>query len=508
MLSKKARREAVLDKLEEAGGLRPGVVEEVHRATGVPAADIFGVATFYHLLADPDAGVRVCQGLSCKVAGCDALMADLCGQGQTATYSSCLGRCDVAPAFWDPDGDPTTPHPEFSPSSQDLAIDLLGADDLSYDALETARDRGPDWVVDELAVSELTGRGGAGFPAHIKWRGVRQQTETERYIVLNADEGEPGTFKDREVILRRPHLVIEGLAIAAFCLEAQDIYAYVRGEFGQVKAALQKALEEAREQGELDPEVRWHFVDGHGAYICGEETALLEALEGKRGMPRMKPPFPVEKGFRDKPTLIQNVESVACIPSILERGGDWFKNLGATEAGTKLYCLSGHVNKPGVYEAPMGTTMRQLLEMAGGVDGDLKAFSPGGASSGFLPAEQIDLPMDFKSLRDAGSMLGSAGVVVLNQTVDLADAALTQMVFFEDESCGQCSPCRIGTQILRQALERHRTGDREALTYVREVTWGMREASICGLGQAAAIPLESAMKYFPEDFGINQGGNG
>lgn len=505
MLPKNASREEILEQLEEKGGLRPGVVDEVHRATGVPAADIYGVATFYHLLAEPDAGIRVCQGLTCKVAGCDSLMADLRQQQTPAAFSSCLGRCDLAPAFWDPSGDPATPQPAFTPSSPNLAIDLLAADFAAYEGLASVREKGPQWTLDELAASELTGRGGAGFPAHIKWRAIRQQSETERYIVLNADEGEPGTFKDREVILRRPHLVVEGLAIAAECLAADDIYAYVRGEFGQVKTALRQAVEQARKNGQLSDRPRWHFVDGHGAYICGEETALLEALEGKRGMPRMKPPYPVEKGFRGKPTLIQNVESIACVPAIIRRGGRWFKELGATEAGTKLYCLSGHVERPGVYEAPMGTTMRQLLEMAGGVVGNLKAFSPGGASSGFLPADQVDLPMDFKSLREAGSMLGSAGIVVLNDTADMLDAALTQMIFFEDESCGQCSPCRIGTQILRQALERQRAGGRGALRYVQDVTWGMREASICGLGQAAPIPLESAMKYFPEEFGLATG---
>ena len=502
MLPKKAKREEVLEQLDEQGGMRPGAVDEVHRATGVPAADIYGVATFYHLLADPEAGIRVCQGLTCKVGGCDELMSELREQGHKATFTSCLGRCDLAPASWDPQGDPATPQPAFTASGSNLAIDLLAADSESYDALAAARENGHDWTLEQLAASELTGRGGAGFPAHIKWRAIRQQEETERYIVLNADEGEPGTFKDREVILRRPHLVVEGLAIAAQCLEANDVYAYVRGEFGQVKAALQQAYQEARDRGDLSDRVRWHFVDGHGAYICGEETALLEALEGKRGMPRMKPPYPVEKGFRDRPTLIQNVESIACVPGILRHGGEWFKSLGATEAGTKLYCLSGHVERPGVYEAPMGTTMRELLAMAGGSVGNLKAYSPGGASSGFLPADMTDLAMDFKSLREAGSMLGSAGIVVLNDTVDMLEATLTQMIFFEEESCGQCSPCRIGTQILRQSLERLRSGDQEALRFVQDVTWGMREASICGLGQAASIPLESAMKYFPEDFGL------
>jgi len=502
MLPKKASREEVLEKLEEAGGKRPGVATTVQRQTLVPEADIYGVATFYSLLAEPGAGIRVCQGLTCNLDDSAALMEELKAAGQEAVFASCLGRCDQAPAFWDPDDESQIDRAHCSPSSPDLAIDLEASDSPDYEVLHKAAEKGPAWVLGELEASGLTGRGGAGFPAHIKWQAIRNQAETDRYVVLNADEGEPGTFKDREVILRRPHLVIEGLAIAAQCLEAKNIYAYVRGEFGRVRTALEDALQAARSGGHIDEAVTWHFVDGHGAYICGEETALLEALEGKRGMPRMKPPFPVEKGFRGKPTLIQNVESIACVPGILRRGGDWFRDLGLTEPGTKLYCLSGHVEKPGVYEAPMGTTMRQLLAMAGGVSGTLKAFSPGGASSGFLPASSIDIPMDFGSLRTAGSMLGSAGVVVLNDTVDMVHAALTQAVFFEDESCGQCSPCRIGTQILRQALERYDSGVPDALSYVQDVAWGMGEASICGLGQAAALPLTSAMKYFPSEFGL------
>ena len=505
MLPKGARREEVLERLEEHGGLRPGVARQVSRETGVPEADVYGVATFYHLLAEPDAGIRVCQGLSCKLADCERAMADLQAAGRPAAWTSCLGRCDLAPAVWDPEADlaelPDGDATWITPSSTDLAIDLAAPDEPRYAGLRALAEHGADWAVDTLEASGLTGRGGAGFPAHVKWKAIRGQAERERYVVLNADEGEPGTFKDREVILRRPHLVIEGLAIAASCLEAGDVYLYVRGEFGHVKGALRRALAEAAAAGKIGKDVRWHFVDGHGAYICGEETALLEALEGKRGMPRMKPPYPVEKGFRGKPTLIQNVETVACVPAVLERGGEWFQGLGRTEAGTKLYCLSGHVARPGVYEAPMGVTMAELLETAGGVVGTLKAFSPGGASSGFLPADQIDVVMDFKSLAEAGSMLGSAGVVVLNDTVDMVEAALIQMVFFEDESCGQCSPCRIGTQILRQALERYQADKtEETLSHAREVAWGMREASICGLGQAASLPLTSAMNYWPEEF--------
>ncbi len=505
MLPKNANREEVLERLEEAGGLRPGAVTQVHRQTGVPEADIYGVATFYHLLSDPDAGVRVCQGLSCKLADCDALMADFKARGTKASYVSCLGRCDLAPALWDQEAEAVVPEPGLSPSHPDFAIDLVAPEHESYEQLARAAEKGADWVLDEVESSGITGRGGAGFPAHIKWRAVRNQPVTERYIVLNADEGEPGTFKDREVMLRRPHLVIEGLAIAAFTLGAEAIYVYVRGEFGRARTALEEALEQARGRGDLDSvtEVDWHFVDGHGAYICGEETALLEALEGKRGMPRMKPPFPVEKGFRGKPTLIQNVETIACVPAILRRGGEWFQDIGRTQPGSKLYCLSGHVVRPGVYEAPMGVTMRELLEMSGGVIGTLKAFSPGGASSGFLPADQVEVAMDFKALGEAGSMLGSAGIVVLNDTADMVEAALNQAVFFEDESCGQCAPCRIGTQVIRQALERYQESrDPSALGHLKDVTWGMGEASICGLGQAAFYPLNSAMKYFPEEFGL------
>ncbi len=504
MQPKNAQRESVLELLEEEGGLRPGSSARVHQQSRVPEADVYGVATFYSLLAKPDVGVRVCQGLSCRLAGCDRLLADLEKRDIRAGAVSCLGRCDLAPALWDSEADQDDETRGLTAGTGELAIDLQTSDEARYEALRLVQRQGPKWVCSELETAGLQGRGGAGFPAFIKWNAVRSQAETERYVVLNADEGEPGTFKDREVMLRRPHLVIEGLAIAATCLDAQDIYLYIRGEFSQPKKAMLAALTEAREKGELDDRLRWHFVDGHGAYICGEETALLEALEGKRGMPRMKPPFPVEKGFRGKPTLIQNVETIACVPAILRRGGTWFRQLGRDEPGSKLYCLSGHVARPGVYEAPLGITLRELLDLAGGTVGMLKAFSPGGASSGFLPADQIDLPLGFKSLAAAGSMLGSAGIVVLNETVDMVEAALTQAVFFEDESCGQCAPCRIGTQVVRQALERYRAGEgRAALVHLQEVAWGMSEASICGLGQAAALPLLSAAKYFPKELELD-----
>ena len=531
MLPKNASREEVLKLLEEEGGLRSGVVSKVHRQSGVPAADVYGVATFYHLLSDPDTDVFVCQGLSCRVHDCEEAKRKLDARGESTAFVSCLGRCDAAPAIWrrpghgdasgnghapghdDPPDAATRSYPvHLSPSSEDHAIDLAAPEREGYDALRKAREMGPDAVCAALETSGLQGRGGAGFPTFIKWNGVRNQEVAERYVVLNADEGEPGTFKDREVMLRRPHLVIEGLAIAAEILAAGDVYVYVRGEFGACRAALERALAEAISRGDLEaPEAggpRWHFVDGHGAYICGEESALLESLEGKRGMPRLRPPFPVEKGFRDKPTLVQNVETIACVPAVLLKGGDWFRAAGRTGPGPKLYCLSGHVVRPGVYEAPLGVTLAELLEMAGGVGGSgrLKAFSPGGASSGFLPASAADLPLDFKGLAEAGSMLGSAGIVVLDDTVDMVEAALAQAVFFEDESCGQCSPCRIGTQMVRQALERYLGNGRdpEVLSDLSEVSWGMGQASICGLGQAAALPLITARQHFPEEFGVTE----
>ena len=504
MEPKGARRESILDLLHDAGGLRPGTVGRVHLDSKVPEADVYGVATFYHLLADTTTDVFVCDGLSCRIAGCNSVMDELQARGEKARFVSCVGRCDAAPATWDRRGRPETLSPALSPSSDTHAIDLAAGDTQSYDALALARDKGADWVVAEIEGSGLQGRGGAGFPAAVKWKGVRAQAVMERYIVLNADEGEPGTFKDREVMLRRPHLVIEGLAIAAFTLEAPEIYIYVRGEFGAAKAALIGAVDEAKKRGDLDERLRWHFVDGHGAYICGEETALLEALEGRRGMPRMKPPFPVESGFRGKPTLIQNVETIACVPAILRNGGEWFRGVGRTAPGSKLYCMSGHVANPGVYEAPLGVSMRELLELAGGARGTVKAFSPGGASSGFLPASKLDVAMDFRSLAGEGSMLGSAGVVVLNDTVDMVEASLAQAVFFEQESCGQCSPCRIGTQIIRQTLERYLASGRDpkTLAIIPEVSWGMSEASICGLGLAASLPVKSAMTWFPAEFGI------
>jgi NADH:ubiquinone oxidoreductase subunit F (NADH-binding) len=549
------RKAAVGEELRAAGGLVPGAARKVSRATGVPEAHVFGVASFYHLLARPDAKVRVCTGLSCLLAGAEDVLHAAMDAGLPVEGCSCLAGCDVPPAVLRDrrvlpavqvadveraDGDwarlaSTAEVERVAPASvgaagaplaagaepaepvepiwagavgpavddpERLALNLCGRPAPLGVAFARAAAIGPDAVIDAIEASGLQGRGGAGFPAHVKWRGVRAQAETTRYVVLNADEGEPGTFKDREVMLRRPDLVIEGLAIAAAAVGAQEVYLYLRGEFEVPWGQIERAIDAAHRSG-VYGDLRFHMHAGNGAYICGEETALLESLEGKRGMPRLKPPFPTEYGLWGKPTLMHNVETIACVPAIVERGGGWFRALGRTEAGTKLYCVSGHVQRPGTYELPLGVTLDELVAEAGGYVGTLKAFSPGGASSGFLPASKRGVPLDFKSLAQAGSMLGSAGVVVLNETVDMRWAAVQQLRFFEDESCGQCAPCRIGTRYLHESVRRDMTGQSTAqpLQHVAEAAWQMNEGSICGLGQAAPLPLTSALEHWPKEFG-------
>ncbi|MCB9677698.1 MAG: SLBB domain-containing protein [Alphaproteobacteria bacterium] len=496
-MKKKSGGTEVMHALEEAGGARSGVARAVSGQTGVPEATLYGVSTFYTLLAKPDVELRICQGTSCALAGAFEHIAEARANGVKVEAVSCLGQCDRAPAALDARLEPVIWGGEghVLPADPELPIDLGGADTAEWSALEKAKRIGAEAVIDEIRAAGLQGRGGAGFPAHIKWSGVRSQAETERYVVVNADEGEPGTFKDREVMLRRPHRMLEGLAIAAWAVGAKVAWIYIRGEFQACRRALERALAEAK------PDLEVRFYDGHGAYICGEETALLESLEGKRGMPRLKPPFPTEAGLFGKPTLIHNVETLACVPAIVERGGDWFRGLGRTEAGSKLYCISGHVEKPGVYELPIGVTLEELVQHAGGYVGTPKAFSPGGASSGFLPMAFRDTPLDFKSLQAAGSMLGSAGVVVLNDSVDMAEAARWGQVFFEDETCGQCAPCRIGCSLQRQSIDRYLADrDAEHLAHVGVVHGEMDEGSICGLGMTASLPLLSAMKHFPGDF--------
>lgn len=501
-----ANREQIIELLEHEGGVTEEAVRKVSAETGVPEADVWGTGMFYSLINQPGKRVRVCDGLSCQMMGADQLANELIEAGKEVERVICLGQCDRAPATLDESMELVTygKSTHVTQANPELPLNLAGDEDLQWTSLQKAREIGPEAVIESLKQAGLQGRGGAGFPAHFKWTSVRQQVDQERYVVCNADESEPGTFKDREVILRRPQLILEGLVIAAEAVKAKDIFIYIRGEFTNEIASLSRAVEAAKDHlGDISV----HIAKGHGAYICGEETALLESLEGKRGMPRLKPPYPTEKGFRNKPTLIHNVETIACVPAILRRGGEWFKAQGRTEAGSKLYCISGHVQKPGVYELPLGVTLDELVEAAGGYEGNPVAFSPGGASSGFLPMKYRSLPLDYKQLADAGSMLGSAGVVVLNDTIDMAQAVSWQLEFFERESCGQCAPCRIGTQYLRRQVHQYlKTGSVDSLKMAGDVSWEMEEGSICGLGMVAFKPLQTAQEHFPEAF-QNRNGN-
>lgn len=530
MNEKQEKMASVLERLQEAGGLLEGVSREVSENTKVPEAHVFGVGSFFHLLSDPEFKVRVCQGLTCRLAGSKELLNYAKEAGLPATGCSCLAACDkpisvlkdrhMLPNMTLKDIDRSQGRWEELESEhsggwnahigpldkgpEELANRLhLPArhDGLSF---QRALSLGPGAVLNIVEESGLQGRGGAAFPAAIKWRAIRAEAETTRYVVLNADEAEPGTFTDREVMIRRPDTVLEGLAIAAVTVGAEHVYCYLRGEFDRPWRALTEAIAEV-ERLDLYPGIKFHMHAGHGAYICGEETALLEALEGKRGMPRLRPPYPTQEGLWGKPTLVHNVESIACVPAILEHGGAWFRNLGRTEPGTKLYSISGHVQRPGVYELPLGVSLDELVEAAGGYVGTLKAFSPGGASSGFLPASERNRPLGFKTLGEVGSMLGSAGVVVLNDTVNMVWAARQQLKFFEVESCGQCAPCRIGSRFLREQVDRflnEEDSEQSAahLAQVADVAWQMNEGSICGLGQTAPLPLTSAMRWFPEEF--------
>jgi NADH:ubiquinone oxidoreductase subunit F (NADH-binding) len=532
-MSLKDERFRVPEQLEKAGGLRPGVARDIAKQSGVPEADVYGVGTFFHLLQNPNTKIRICQGLSCRMQGAAKLLEQARSQGLPVESCSCLAACDqpvavlrertilpglnadalrTARGDWQKvaashieDERAWTGHIYPQQSQPDTcAIDLAGEHDFSGSALNRAAQLGPDQVIECIDGSGLQGRGGAGFPAGFKWRAVKKEKATPRYVVLNADEGEPGTFKDREVLLRRSDKVVEGLAIAARAVGAKDIYCYLRGEFQGPWRALEEAIA-AFEKAGLLAGLSFHLHAGQGAYICGEETALLEALEGKRGMPRLKPPFPTQHGLWGQPTLVHNVETIACVPAIIERGAQWFTDLGRTGSGSKLYCISGHVQRPGNYELPLGVSLDELVDKAGGYVGTLKAFSPGGASSGFLPSTEKDRALDFKSLTQVGSMLGSAGVVVLNESVDMPSAVRAQLEFFTAESCGQCAPCRIGTRFQERALERlmgvqTKEDKPSVLRQIDDVAWEMGEGSICGLGQIAALPLTSALKWFPEEF--------
>jgi len=384
-----------------------------------------------------------------------------------------------------------------------------------YGALKKALIMDPAGVRKEVKDSGLRGRGGAGFPTGVKWGFVPQDLPKPKYLICNADESEPGTFKDRAIIHTDPHMLIEGIIISSYAIDAHVAYIYIRGEFWEEARILEKAIAEARRKGYLGTNIlrtgfdlEIHVHRGAGAYICGEETALIESIEGKRGQPRLKPPFPAVVGVFGCPTVVNNVETLACVPHIIEHGAAWFAAIGRNErnSGPKLYGISGHVRRPGVYELPMGVTFRELIyEHAGGIrEGhELKAFIPGGSSCPVLPADFVDIPADFDSVAEAGSMFGSGGLIVMDDSVDMVWALENLMTFYSHESCGQCTPCREGSDWALDILRRIRRGygrpeDLETLERIsRYASQGM---TICPLGDAFCGPISSFLKHFRNEF--------
>ncbi|MGB9128299.1 MAG: NADH-quinone oxidoreductase subunit NuoF [Thiobacillus sp.] len=370
-----------------------------------------------------------------------------------------------------------------------------------------------DDIIAELKTSALRGRGGAGFPTGLKWSFMPRAFAGDKYIVCNSDEGEPGTFKDRDILRYNPHQLIEGMAIAGYVLGAKVGYNYIHGEIFDCYEIFEAALKEARDAGYLGDKLfgtdfcfQLHAHHGYGAYICGEETALLESIEGKKGQPRFKPPFPASFGLYGKPTTINNTETLASVPWIMQHGGQTFLELGKpNNGGSKLFSVSGHVNNPGNFEVPLGTPFSELLEMAGGVRNGhkLKAVIPGGSSAPVLPADiMMDCTMDFDSIAKAGSMLGSGAVIVMDETVCMVRALERLSYFYFEESCGQCTPCREGTGWMYRIIHRieHGEGRPEDLELLNSVAGKIGGHTICALGDAAAMPVQSFLKHFGDEF--------
>jgi formate dehydrogenase beta subunit len=480
-------------------------------------AEVFETATFYAHFdvvkeGEPDVApltVRVCDSLTCAMLGGEKLLQDLqqrAGPGMRVVRAPCVGRCDTAPA-----AEVGHNFVDHATVSSVLAAAQAGdthahlPDHVDFDAYVAgggyrllARVRSGELKRDDLLKSlddaSLRGLGGAGFPTGRKWRAVLGEPGP-RLMAVNGDEGEPGTFKDRYYLEQDPHRFLEGMLIGADVVEAPEVFIYIRDEYPACREIL------AREIAKLPPGgPTLHLRRGAGAYICGEESSLLESIEGKRGLPRHKPPYPFQVGLFGQPTLINNIETLWWVRDIVEKGAEWWKSHGRNDRhGLRSFSVSGRVKNPGMKLAPAGITVRELIdEFCGGMaDGhSFQAYLPGGASGGILPAAMDDIPLDFGTLEKYGCFIGSAAVVVLSQADDVRDAALNLMKFFEDESCGQCTPCRVGTQKAALLMQQP-VWDKELLD---QLSQAMRDASICGLGQAASNPLTSVIKYFPDGF--------
>ncbi|MFQ6070579.1 MAG: NADH-quinone oxidoreductase subunit NuoF [Candidatus Aminicenantales bacterium] len=382
-----------------------------------------------------------------------------------------------------------------------------------YKAVKKAlKKMNPGEILEEVKKANLRGRGGAGFPAGVKWGFVPQGVEGPKYLCVNADEGEPGTFKDKYIMNHNPHLLLEGIIITSFCVGINQAYIYIRGEYEYLARRLEEAIREAEEKGFLGKNILETGFDlevivhrGAGAYICGEETALLESLEGKRGHPRLKPPFPASIGLFGRPTVINNVETMANIPAIILKGAEWFTSLGLPkDGGTRIFSVSGMVRKPGIYELPLGTKLRDIIfKYAGGMKAGkkLKAVIPGGMSAPVLTADEIDINMDFDSLVEAGSMLGSAAVIVIDEETPILSVLSKVAKFYAHESCGQCTPCRVGTSWINKIVTRIAKGKgrREDLDHIVRLADNIMGKTLCPLGDAAAMPVLSLTKKFREE---------
>jgi NADH-quinone oxidoreductase subunit F len=549
------------------GRISEGGLGYVCDRLNVPPAEAWAVATSYALLATsprPRRVVHVCDDIVCKSRGADGVIAKLesvagpdlhhaphgtqviVGDGAVWMRSPCLGMCDQAPAALvtdagpqprerliggvtadrlatlisgaDPDPAPARPS-LHQPSGQLHLLRLIGRIDPTsldeyrsaggYRALERAIDMGAEAVIAEVMASKLVGRGGAAFPTGRKWEAVRTQPARPHYLVCNADESEPGTFKDRILMEGNPFALVEAMTIAGLATGCEQGYLYIRGEYPLAFERMDHAITEARRHGQLGSNILGRDLSfdieirrGAGAYICGEETALFESIEGRRGEPRNKPPFPVEAGLFGKPTVVNNVETLANIPRIIVEGGAAFAAIGTSQStGTRLFCVSGHVQRPGLYEAPFGTTLRAVIEMAGGLRTGrrLEAVLLGGAAGTFVRPDDLDLALTHEDTRAAGTTLGSGVVMAIDDTIDIRDLILRIAAFFRDESCGQCVPCRVGTVRQEEALHRiartrTRGGLATEIALLDDVGVAMRDASICGLGQTAYAAVESAIK--------------
>jgi NADH:ubiquinone oxidoreductase subunit F (NADH-binding)/NADH:ubiquinone oxidoreductase subunit E len=485
-------------------------------------AEVYEVATFYaHFdvvkegeTPPPAITVRVCDSLSCAMAGAEQLLRELpsrLGREVRVVRAPCMGACDRAPVcavghvqVMQADGDAVAAalasgmHAHAYPTANDFDAYIgAGGYALLKACLAGARTR--EDIIKAVSDAGLRGLGGAGFPTGRKWSLVRAEPKP-RLFAVNADEGEPGTFKDRYYLELDPHRFIEGMLIAAWVVEATDTYIYIRDEYPALRLLLAQEIPKLAAAG-LSSHSRLHLRRGAGAYICGEESAMIESIEGKRGLPRHRPPYVAQVGLFGRPTLEQNVETLYWVRDIVEKGAGWFTSHGRRERkGLRSFSVSGRVKRPGVVLAPAGVTARELVEeFCGGMaDGHrFKGYLPGGASGGILPAAMADLPLDFGTLEPYGCFVGSHAVVVLSDKDDMKAVALNLMRFFEDESCGQCTPCRVGTE---KAVKLMAKGPwNQAL--LNELSDAMRDASICGLGQAAPNPLLCVIKYFPEDLG-------